>query len=109
MGCIALEDIEIGTLILKEKCRKPKIAYKDFKSGLHSYEDYLCSLLDLFFSMNKNDQDEYLMLHNGFLHPDSLSDLRKEDYVYWARFAQFHEENGFPSPMLDFMLTGTSS
>ena len=92
MGCIALEDIEIGTLILKEKCRKPKIEYKDVESGLHSYDDYLCSLLDLFFSMNKDDQDEYLMLHNGFLHPDSLSDLRKADYVYWARFAQFHEE-----------------
>ena len=29
MGCIALEDIEIGTLILKEKCRKPKIEFKD--------------------------------------------------------------------------------
>ena len=90
MGCIALEDIEIGTLILKEKCRKPKIEFKDH-NGLDSY-DSLCSLLDLFFSMNKNDQDEYMMLHNGFLHPDSLSDLRKEDYDYWARFAQFHEE-----------------
>ena len=41
MGCIALEDIEIGTLILKEKLQCPKIGVTDVNSGLYSFDDYL--------------------------------------------------------------------
>ena len=90
MGYIALEDIEIGTLILKEKSQCPKIGVTDVNSGLHSFDDYLFSLMDFFFSMNKNDQEEYLMLYNKFLDPNSIS--AKSKYFYWKRFAQVHEE-----------------
>ena len=46
MGCIALEDIEIGTLILKEKPQcSSKISIQDVARGLHSHDDHLSSLV----------------------------------------------------------------
>merc|ERR1712241_527052 len=48
--------------------------------------------MDSFFSMNKNDQEEYLMLYNKYLDPNSLSDKCKIDYSNLKRFAQVHEE-----------------
>ena len=52
MGCIALEDIEIGTLILKEKPQFIlQITAMDVASGRHSYDDHLFSLMDSFLSM----------------------------------------------------------
>ena len=95
MGCIALEDIEIGTLILKEKFQCiPKIKLFDVSRGLHSYDDFLSSLMDSFFSMNINVQEEYLTLYNKYLNPDSLSDNCKMDYFYWKKFAQHQEKRG---------------
>merc|ERR1712141_280264 len=88
-GCIALEDIEIGTLILKEKPQCiPEIRAMDVNSGLHSYDDHLCSLMDSFFSMDKNVQEEYLTLYNKYLDPRLQFDL----YPQWERFAQLHEK-----------------
>merc|ERR1712141_875174 len=92
-GYIALQDIEIGTLILKEKPQCiPKISIMDVSRGLHSYEDHLCSLMDSFFSMSKNFQEEYLTLYNKYLDPNSLSDSCKREYSLWKRFAELHEE-----------------
>ena len=52
MGCVALTDIEIGTLILKEK---PQCV----RSGCS-----LDSVIQSFERMSKTDQAEYLKLHN---------------------------------------------
>ena len=93
MGCIALEDIEPGTLILKEKPQcSPKIGPMDVADGLHSLDDHLCSLVDSFLSMNKDDQKEYLALYNKYLDPNSLSDTLLKKFLRWKRFAQLHEE-----------------
>ena len=86
-----MEDIEIGTLILKEKPQcSSKISMFDVISGLHSHDDHLFSLMDSFFSMKKNVQEEYLMLYNKSLHPNF--DPEQSDYFLWKRFAQLHEE-----------------
>ena len=62
----------------------------DVISGLHSHDDHLFSLMDSFFSMKKNVQEEYLMLYNKSLHPNF--DPEQSDYFLWKRFAQLHEE-----------------
>ena len=82
---MALEDIEIGTLILKEK---PQFINSAYVFGrLLSVEDHLSSIMDSFFSMNENDQKEFLKLSNKYLDPNSL---KRE----WKRFAQVQEEKG---------------
>ena len=98
MGCIALEDIEIGTLILKEKFQCiPKIECSDYIS-----DDYLCSLMDSFFSMKKNVQEEFLTLNNKFLDPHSLS--QRKDYFIWKRFAELQEEKWISNSQLKFRI-----
>ena len=63
----ALEDIEIGTLILKEKPQcSSKISIQDVARGLHSHDDHLSSLVDSFFSLKRNVQEEYLTMYNKF-------------------------------------------
>ena len=53
LGCVALKDIEIGTLILKEK---PQCV----RSGS------IDSVIQSFERMSKSDQSEYLNLHNAY-------------------------------------------
>merc|ERR1739848_770046 len=88
-GCIALEDIEIGTLILKEKPQFIlQITAMDVASGRHSYDDHLFSLMDSFLSMKKKDQVEYLKLFNKY----SDVSLRWDLYPDWERFSQENDE-----------------
>ena len=54
MGCVALKDIEIGTLILKEKPQCVRSGCLNIESVIQSFE-----------MMSKNDQSEYLKLHNA--------------------------------------------
>ena len=61
MGCIALEDIEIGTLILKEK-----------PQCIASTPD---GLIQSFKRMSKSDQDEYMKLYNAFAGRQGFSDV----------------------------------
>ena len=68
LGCVALKDIEIGTLILKEKPQC--IATPD-------------NVIQSFVCMSKSDQDEYLKLYNA--HADPLS----------KKFAQCAGRQGF--------------
>ena len=92
MGCIALEDIEIGTLILKEKPQcSSKISIQDVARGLHSHDDHLSSLVDSFFSLKRNVQEEYLTMYNKFSDPNSVPEV--SDYnLWWKKFAQLHAE-----------------
>ena len=84
-----MEDIEIGTLILKEKPQFIlQITAMDVASGRHSYDDHLFSLMDSFFSMKKDDQEEYLTLFNKYSDPR----LRWDLYPAWESFAQLNEE-----------------
>ena len=64
----------------------------DAADGIHSLDDHLCSLVDSFLSMNKDDQKEYLALYNKCLDPNSLSDTLLKEFQQWKKFAQLHEE-----------------
>ena len=98
-GYIAIEDIEIGTLVMKEKLQcVPKIGtleigLTDMLSGRYSLDDYHCSILKAFFSMSKKDQKEFLKLSNNFLDTSSLSDENRDAYLGFKRFAQLQEKH----------------
>ena len=75
LGCVALKDIEIGTLILKEKLQ----CFGDFldslsltlpenwsRNNLPFDNTWWNSVIRSFEQMKKSDQDEYLKLHNAF-------------------------------------------
>ena len=59
LGCVALKDIEIGTLILKEK---PQCISNNLPLTPDQASD---SVIQSFESMSKRDQDEYLKLYNA--------------------------------------------
>ena len=83
LGCVALKDIEIGTLILKEKLQ----CFGDFldslsltlpenwsRNNLPFDNTWWNSVIRSFEQMKKSDQDEYLKLHNAF-NGQGLSDV----------------------------------
>ena len=83
LGCVALKDIEIGTLILKEKLQ----CFGDFldslsltlpenwsRNNLPFDSTGWNSVIRSFEQMKKSDQDEYLKLHNAF-NGQGLSDV----------------------------------
>ena len=79
VGWVALHDIKIGTLILKEKCQlEPKI------------QNDLWSLIESFFSMTKFDQEDFLRLSNPFKDLPDLIKSRKEGYGNWMAFANHY-------------------
>ena len=61
MGCVALKDIEIGTLILKEK---PQCIALTPAGVIQSFEH-----------MSKSDQDEYMKLYNAHAGSQGFSDV----------------------------------
>ena len=69
-GCVATKDIKRGTLILREQ---PEIICK--RPGLVT-PVWIKSLEKSFKQMNKNNQEEFLKLHNGFLDQDLSSNQR---------------------------------
>ena len=75
LGCVALKDIEIGILILKEKPQCVGDILEPLSSTLpenwsHNnlpFDDtWWNSVIRSFEQMKKSDQDEYLKLHNAF-------------------------------------------
>ena len=79
VGWVALQDIKIGTLILKEKCQlEPKI------------QNDLWSLIESFFFMTKFDQEDFLRLSNPFKDLPDLIKTRKEGYGNWMAFANHY-------------------
>ena len=61
-GCVAMTEIEIGTLILKEKPQCKRITTPD-------------SVIQSFECMSKSDQDEYLKLYNAYAGRQGFSDV----------------------------------
>jgi len=83
VGWVALQDIKIGTLILKEICQlAPKI------------QNDLWSLMDSFFSMTKFDQEDFLNLNNAFKNPDFF--MSKKEAGNWMAFANHYSTNKKP-------------
>ena len=75
LGCVALKDIEIGALILKEKPQcvgdisraiTIKLARELEPQNLPFDDTWWNSVIKSFEQMKKSDQDEYLKLHNAF-------------------------------------------
>ena len=78
-GCIALEDIRKGTLILEEK---PQIVAKNLGENPDGSDNLeLLSIIEGFGHMNKIEIAEYLKLHNNFTDSDKVPDQWKLDYA----------------------------
>ena len=76
MGCVALQDIPIGTLILKEKPQLSVDVSDELPNNL-----LFKRVIEAFSSMSKDDQESYLMLHNKFSDLESLNDEMKSNYL----------------------------
>ena len=74
---IAVQDIEIGTLILREKFQ-----------CVPSLSSSRATIIESFLAMSKKNQEEFLKLWNKFSHSDSLGEELKYDYLDWKRSAQ---------------------
>ena len=57
LGCVAIDEIKPGTLILKEKPQCTMLCVKS-----NRYED----IITAFYVMKKSDQDEYMKLYNKY-------------------------------------------
>ena len=69
LGCIARRDIKMGTLILNEKPQCFSL------ESQQNFNQFCASVLKSFFSMTKEDQEEFLDLFNGF------SSLRAQSFT----------------------------
>ena len=65
-GCVATKDIKRGTLILREKAQ---ISFKRSEFGTPAW---VKSVVTSFKQMSKNNQDEFMKLHNFFLFMSTL-------------------------------------
>ena len=73
---IAVQDIQIGTLILREEFQcVPSLSSR-------------ATIIESFLAMSKKNQEEFLKLWNKFSHSDSLGEELKYDYLDWKRSAQ---------------------
>ena len=87
LGCIALKEIKMGTLILQEipQCspiESQKELTIDFfnptKSETELSIDFLSNLLDSFRNMSESDQALFMNLHNRFQNVTNFNDKTKE-------------------------------
>ena len=82
LGCIAVQEIKIGTLILKEKpqCVANQELADDEEGGYLSF-GYLTSIANAYFAMSRSDQEEFLKLDsskfNNKILRDEVSPLTK--------------------------------
>ena len=76
MGWIALRDIKCGTLIWKEKPQ------------FNPINENARGLMECFFSMNSNDQKDFLNLGNAFLDVNSLNIQMKKSYFAWKKVSE---------------------
>ena len=87
LGCVALKDIKIGTLIVKET---PQCFANEELYSKELYAQYLASQLESFFAMSKENQAQFLKLSNSFGEPDSLSDNLKDCHEKINQFAEIY-------------------
>ena len=102
VGWIALQDIKVGTLIYKEKFQfAPKNLPKyggGFLGGGVPLPQLEASLMEAFFAMSKNDQEEFLQLRNAFLDLSLLSNDKKKWFFDIKQQIQF--QNRFDGDLL---------
>ena len=72
LGCMALQDIEKGTLILEET---PQCVATFQNNSDGSIQVNPKSLIQSFGCMSKSDQDEYLKLYNAYADCQGFSDV----------------------------------
>ena len=72
LGCVALKDIEIGTLILKEK---PQCITNIYRPHNQDSTPSSAIVTQSFKQMSKSDQDEYLKLYNAHAGRQGFSDV----------------------------------
>ena len=101
-GCLALQDIKAGTIILKEKPQcVPKIFTKWDPGSILEFTqesivpDYLSNLLNSYFSMSKSCQEDFMSLMNKYLDPNSLPDHHKKNYLYWKKSSEEASESSW--------------
>ena len=91
LGCIAMQEIKIGTLILKEKpqCVANQELAENEEGGYLSF-GYLTSIANAFFAMSRSDQENFLKLDsskfNNKILRDEVSPLTKM-YLELKEFA----------------------
>ena len=102
VGWIALQDIKVGTLIYKEKFQfAPKNLPKyggGFLGGGVPLPQLEASLMEAFFAMSKNDQEEFLQLRNAFLDLSLLSNDKKKWFFDIKQ--QIQSQNRFDGDLL---------
>ena len=91
LGCVALNDIKKGTLILQEKPQCFQSANDLSDEGLIKVK----GLIKAYNGMNKDDQEEYLKLHNKFKNLDFLCN---EDRKHLKDQRKYLQEFLFMSP-----------
>ena len=102
LGWIALQDIKGGTLIYKGKFQfAPKnlpFHGGGYLGGGVPLPQLEASLMDAFFAMSKNDQEEFLQLRNAFLDLSLLSNDKKQWFFDMKR--QIQCQNRFDKDLL---------
>ena len=81
LGCVALRDIKKGTTILKET---PQMR---ISSGPSQLWEFIREVSEAFNKMNKNDQKEYLNLHDKYADLSSLPLELKSEAEKFCQFA----------------------
>ena len=74
LGCVALKDMKIGTLILEEIPKFPP----EKKDTNEKFSAFLFGLIDSFDSMSENDQSEFMKLSNQFKDDKEFESLVEE-------------------------------
>jgi len=74
LGCVALKDMKIGTLILEEVPKFPP----EKKDTNEKFSAFLFGLIDSFDSMSENDQSEFMKLSNQFKDDKEFESLVEE-------------------------------
>ena len=107
LGCIALQDIKPGTIILQEK---PQCVPKIFTSWDPTLKleftqqsidpDYIIILLKAYFSMSKSCMDDFMNLKNHYSDPNSLRDHHKQNYLYWKKFSEEVKDSSLAKKMI---------
>ena len=80
LGCKALQDIKMGTLILKEKPQC--VGQKEYDFSYASFE----SQINSFNSMSQQNKEEFLKLSNKYRNPKSIPTALKNSYSAFKKF-----------------------
>merc|ERR1712020_663361 len=94
-GWIALKNIKVGTMICKEK---PQFFPEKIPMELDPPSIHFSNLMNTFFAMSNENQEEFLELSNAYSDPNSLNDEAKKLYFGWKTDTE--NQNQFDSKLL---------